>query len=73
MSWNPPKIKDEGLKSYLSRTAQKHGNKSYADFETAMRYREEGSITTNGIARLFKVDYRTVKKWIEIYNEEQAV
>ena len=74
MPWNPPKITDEGLKSYLDRTAEKHGGMRYADFKKMMQYRDKGSraaVSINGVARLFQVDYRTIKKWIEIYYEEK--
>lgn len=77
MSWNPPKISDEGLKSYLNRTADKHDGLTYSDFKRLIGYRERQSksaVSINGMARLFKVDYRTLKNWIEIYyHEKEAV
>lgn len=74
MSWNPPKISDEGLKSYLDRTAEKHDGLDYSDFKRLLGYRErqhKGAVSISGMARLFRVDYRTLKNWIDIYYQEK--
>lgn len=62
----PPRIADKGLERHLNDTAERHNGYAYNDF-VDMRSRD---VNVANLARIFGVDVKTVKHWIEIYNKE---
>lgn len=59
-------IKEKGLRSYLDNTVELHNGCNYEEFVKRVDLGEPMSI----IARAFKVDRRTIMKWVSIYEEE---
>lgn len=66
--YKPPKITDEGLKSFLDRTADKHDGLKFVDLERMIKK----GISISSMASLFGVDRRTIQKWVAIYKDENA-
>lgn len=66
--YKPPKIIDEGLKSFLDRTADKHDGLKFTDFERMIKR----DISVSSMAALFGVDRRTIQKWAAIYKDENG-
>lgn len=65
--YSPPGIRDKGLIKHLEDSKHLHNNYGYTDFLTM----HDQKVNTANMARLFNVDWRTMKKWIAIYKEEQ--
>lgn len=63
--YKPPKIEDIGLEKYLDGSMADHGGFNYFAFHRLV----ENGVNTANIARAFKVDRRTVDKWIAIYKK----
>jgi hypothetical protein len=60
------KIEDVGLRKYLDDTTDKHNGHDY-DYIVPLF---EAKVNDTNIGKLYKVDWRTVKSWREIYNKE---
>lgn len=65
---NPQGIKKVGLKKHLDDTREYHNGYAYDDF---VKMRDpHNTVNKVNMARIFKVDRRTIEKWINIYEEE---
>lgn len=60
-------IEEQGLNNFLNETAGDHGNNDYAEF---VKLQEAGVNDTNA-GKVFQVEWRTMKRWREIYQREQ--
>lgn len=60
-------IEQMGLKKYLDDTADKHDGHDYDYIVTLF----EAKVNDTNIGKLYKVDWRTVRSWHEIYNKER--
>lgn len=61
-----PSIKNMGLKGYLESTTVMHNGLGYGEF--VARIKLESPKTK--IAKKFKVEKKTIYRWIEVYEEE---
>ena len=67
MVYRPPKIKDMGLEKFLAMKKHKHNGQDYKDLVKML----EAGISNAAIAKMFKVDFRTARRWTQIYYEEK--
>lgn len=63
---NKQSIKTIGLQKYLESTKENHNDYSYTDFIKLYDLK----VNMANIAKAFGVDYRTIKYWITIHEEE---
>lgn len=59
-------IKEKGLKDYLDNSAALHNGNGYEEFAKRVKLNEAMTV----MARAFKVDRRTIMKWVVIYEQE---
>ncbi len=64
----PPSIEDIGLEKHLDVDKAAHNGNGYREFKNM--HEAEASITT--IARKFRVDRKTVLKWVAVYEKQLA-
>lgn len=67
MKYKPKTIDEIGLEKYLNQTIDKHNGFTYDGFINMIKT----DVNQTNIARAFKVDRRTVSRWIEVYHQEQ--
>lgn len=61
----PMSIEDTGLEYYLNRTAPIHNGYGYDDFVKMV----ESDVNKANLAKAFKVDRKTIYKWLALYNK----
>ena len=69
MRFLPPSIKLEGLEVFLNRTMQKHNMFDYSVF--CRLY--DAKVNPSNLARAFRVDRKTILRWIKVHKEEQKI
>lgn len=65
-NYRPKTIQEIGLKKYLNSSKEKHDGRGYDDIVDLFK----NDINNSNIAKLFKVNWRTVKGWKEIWIKE---
>lgn len=64
----PPKLEDIGLREYLDKTKDQHEGRGYAEFADMLGK----GINKSNIGRMFKVERRTIARWIELMETPDA-
>lgn len=68
MRYHPPSIKEIGLSAWLDSQKEIHNGFGYKEFVVMV----ETHVSVSSLARAMNVQNYTIRKWINIYKEEQA-